>query len=192
MTPEKPARRNPAPLAFAALLLFVIAAALVHGIMGAQGRELVDGATLSQLGKWIGKTGLILLLVIYGRSALKRLLRFPAPWQRLSALGLDPAGVKAGAAKALSLLNRSHPYVGAAAITLIYLHCYAVSNFYKLLPLRIVLGLLAWQGLLGLAMKFPWTPAPLKRKAMLLHAQLITGGLLLIFAAIGHYLMLWA
>lgn len=192
MTAEKPAGPHLAPIVFTVLLLLVIAAAFVHGVMSARGRELVDGATLNQLGKWVGKTGLTLLLLIYGRSALKRLLRLPAPWQRLAALGLDPARVKAGAARTLSLLNRSHPYVGATAVTLIYLHCYAVSNFYKLLPLRIVLGLLAWQGLLGLAAKFPGTPAPLKRKALLLHAQLITGGLLLIFAAIGHYLMLWA
>ena len=190
MTQDKPAP-NLAPIFFTGILLFLIAAASLHATLRAQGHDLVDDLALYNLGRWIGLTGLTLFIVIYGRSALKRLLRVQAPWQSLARLGLDPAQSKARGAKTLSLLNRSHPYVGAAAVCLIYLHCYAISNFYKLLPLRIVLVLLAWQGFLGLAMKVPWTPAPLKRKAMLLHAQVITGGLLLIFAGIGHYLMLW-
>lgn len=191
MTQDKPVGPNLAPIVFTVILLLLIATAILHATLRAQGHNLIDGGTLSRLGGWIGRTGLTLFIVIYGRSALKRLLRVEAPWQGLARLGLDPAKIKAGATQALSLLNRTHPYVGAATVSLIFLHCYAISGFYNLLPLRIVLVLLAWQGLLGLALKAPWTPASLKRKTMLLHAQLITGGLLLIFAGTGHYLMFW-
>lgn len=191
MPQEKPVGRPLSPILFTAALLLLIAAALGHAILRGQGHEPIDGGTLYQLGRWIGKTGLVLLLVIYGRSALRRLLRAQAPWQRLGRLGLDPSRGKAVAQRAMPLLNRTHPYMGAAAATLIILHCYAISDFYRLLPLRIVLALIAWQALLGLTLKAPWTPALLKRRALLLHAQILTGGLLAIFAGVGHYRMIW-
>jgi hypothetical protein len=191
MTQGKTAGKNIPFIVFTSTLLLFIAAAVLHAILRSWGHDLVDRGTLAGMGRWLGWTGLTLLGVTYGRTGLRHLLRAQAPWRRLAALALDPAQGRARAAQLLSLLNRSHPYIGAASVSLIYFHCYAISNFSKFLPLRVVLALLAWQAFLGLVLKAPWTPGLIKRKALLLHAQLITGAMLLLFAGFGHYRMIW-
>lgn len=154
-----------------------------------QGITLEDEAFARALGEGLGVTGFSLLVLVYARTAFKLLVRRDAFWKRLEPFNIDYGAIKTASGKILFYLNKTHPYFGAAAIVVVYSHCYVISRFYNLLPLRLVLALLAWQGIWGLVLKTGPAPAFLKRKGHLFHSQLITGALILAFAALGHYLL---
>jgi hypothetical protein len=145
--------------------------------------------TLRGLGRGIGQTGLTLLILVYARTAFKLLVRKESFWKRLEPFNVDPTKLKTVSQKILYTLNISHPYLGVSAIALIYLHCYFISRFYNLLPLRLVLALLAWQGIWGLVLKARMTPAKVKGRIHLFHSQLFTGAAILLAAALGHWLL---
>ena len=144
----------------------------------------------SALGEGLGPVGLFLLVFIYARTAFKLLVRKESFWARLAPFNIDYGKIKTASGKILFYLNKSHPYLGVASIAVVYSHCYLISRFYNLLPLRIVLALLAWQGVWGLVLKTRTAPAFLKKRGHLFHSQWITGLLILIFAGLGHYLLM--
>ena len=172
------------------LFFFFVAGAVCLGVvifLFLQGRgDDIDSA----LGEVLGPAGLFLLVFIYTRTAFKLLVRKGSFWERLALFNVDYGKIKTASEKILFYLNKSHPYFGAAAIAVVYSHCYLISRFYNLLPLRIVLALLAWQGVWGLVLKTRTAPAFLKKRGHLFHAQWITGLLILIFAGLGHYLLM--
>ena len=172
------------------LFFFFVAGAVCLGVvifLFLQGRgDDIDSA----LGEVLGPAGLFLLVFIYTRTAFKLLVRKGSFWERLALFNVDYGKIKTASGKILFYLNKSHPYFGAAAIAVVYSHCYLISRFYNLLPLRIVLALLAWQGVWGLVLKTRTAPAFLKKRGHLFHSQWITGLLILIFAGLGHYLLM--
>jgi len=172
------------------LFFFFVAGAVCLGVvifLFLQGRgDDIDSA----LGEVLGPAGLFLLVFIYARTAFKLLVRKGPFWERLAPFNVDYGKIKTASGKILFYLNKSHPYFGAAAIAVVYSHCYLISRFYNLLPLRIVLALLAWQGAWGLVLKTRTAPAFLKKRGHLFHSQWITGLLILIFAGLGHYLLM--
>ena len=172
------------------LFFFFVAGAVCLGVvifLFLQGRgDDIDSA----LGEVLGPAGLFLLVFIYTRTAFKLLVRKGSFWERLAPFNVDYGKIKTASEKILFYLNKSHPYFGAAAIAVVYSHCYLISRFYNLLPLRIVLALLAWQGVWGLVLKTRTAPAFLKKRGHLFHSQWITGLLILIFAGLGHYLLM--
>ena len=172
------------------LFFFFVAGAVCLGVvifLFLQGRgDDIDSA----LGEVLGPAGLFLLVFIYTRTAFKLLVRKGSFWERLALFNVDYGKIKTASEKILFYLNKSHPYFGAAAIAVVYSHCYLISRFYNLLPLRIVLALLAWQGVWGLVLKTRTAPAFLKKRGHLFHSQWITGLLILIFAGLGHYLLM--
>lgn len=109
-------------------------------------------------------------------------------WKRLGPFTVDRATLKTLSQRTLYYLNLSHPYLGVAAICLIYLHCDLISQFAAILPLQLVLALLAWQGLWGLALKARLLPAKYKGRIHLFHSQLLTGAAILAAAVLGHWL----
>ncbi len=172
------------------LFFFFVAGAVCLGVvifLFLQGRgDDIDSA----LGEVLGPAGLFLLVFIYTRTAFKLLVRKGSFWERLAPFNVDYGKIKTASEKILFYLNKSHPYFGVAAIAVVYSHCYLISRFYNLLPLRIVLALLAWQGVWGLVLKTRTAPAFLKKRGHLFHSQWITGLLILIFAGLGHYLLM--
>ena len=137
----------------------------------------------------LGLAGLSMLVLVYARTAFKLLVRKDSFWKRLEPFNIDYARIKTVSGKILFYLNKNHPYFGVSAIALVYLHCYFISRFYNLLPLRLVLALLAWQGFWGLVLKTRIAPAFLKKRGHLFHSQLITGALILVFAGLGHFML---
>jgi len=176
--------RNRLLLFFAAVLL--LGAVIFFSFFPQEPGDDVDRA----LGEALGPIGFSLLVFVYARTAFKLLVRRDSFWKRLEPFNIDYGRIKTLSGKILFYLNKSHPYFGVAAIAVIYFHCYFISRFYNLLPLRIVLALLAWQGVWGLVLKTRMAPAFLKRKGHLFHSQLITGLLILIFAGLGHFLLM--
>jgi hypothetical protein len=148
-----------------------------------------DDHFTKEFGEWLGLAGLYMLALVYARTAFKLLVRKDSFWKRLEPFNIDYARIKTASGKILYYLNKSHPYFGVSAIALVYLHCFFISRFYNLLPLRLVLVLLAWQGVWGLVLKTRTAPAFLKKRGHLFHSQLITGALILLFALLGHFLL---
>ena len=146
-------------------------------------------SNLSELGEFLGSLGYFFLILVYTRTALKLIVVKKYFWQKLEPLEIDYSQLKSFLEKLLYFFNKAHAYFGTLTIVAIFMHCYLTSSFLDNLLLRLVLVLLAWQGIFGAFMQFKYTPASLKRKSYLFHAQLITGLLILILAGFGHLLM---
>ncbi len=189
MNRENRFRPNLSLIIFSGTVLLGAAAFLLYVYLQGQGDAFGDNGLIKELGEGLGLLGLYLLVFVYARTAFKLLIRKDSFWTRLEPFNIDYAMVKTVSGKILFYLNKSHPYLGISAIAVVYFHCYFVSRFYNLLPLRLVLALLAWQGFWGLVLKTRIVPAFLKRRGHLFHSQLITGVLILIFAALGHFLL---
>jgi hypothetical protein len=182
-------RKNLSLIVFVGVVLLCAAAYILYVYLQGQGYAIGDDRSIRNFGEWLGMSGLSLLVLVYARTAFKLLVRKDSFWKRLEPFSIDYAGIKTASGKILFYLNKSHPYFGISAIALVYLHCYFISRFYNLLPLRLVLALLTWQGVWGLVLKTRIAPAFLKKRGHLFHSQLITGALILVFASLGHFLL---
>jgi len=142
----------------------------------------------SEVGEVFGEAGLWLMGVIYGRTLLKVLMGKGKMARRLLP-NYDAPTAMGNFSKLLSLLNRTHNYVGIAAVAVIGLHIAMMG-----LPLNIwffpaVLALVIWQALFGLFLSWRYSPAELKKFSYLVHAQFATGILIGVFALFGHLLV---
>ncbi|PJC01547.1 MAG: hypothetical protein CO073_03345 [Candidatus Komeilibacteria bacterium CG_4_9_14_0_8_um_filter_36_9] len=144
---------------------------------------------LSEIGELFSGLGYFFLILVYARTILKLIVNKGNLWKRLEPLEFDLSAIKSITGKILFWFNKTHAYFGILAIVSIFLHCYFTTSLLDNLLLRLVLILLAWQGIFGAVLQFKYTPAILKRKSYLLHAQLFTGILLLILAGFGHLLL---
>jgi hypothetical protein len=181
--------KNLSLIVFAGMVLLCAAAYILYVYLQGQGYAIGDDRFIRDSGQWLGLAGLSVLVLVYARTVFKLLVRKDSFWKRLEPFNIDYARIKTASGKILFYLNKSHPYFGVSAIALVYLHCYFISRFYNLLPLRLVLALLAWQGVWGLVLKTRIAPAFLKKRGHLFHSQLITGALILVFAVFGHFLL---
>jgi hypothetical protein len=181
--------KNLSLIVFTGMVLLCAAAYMLYVYLQGQGYAAGNDRFLEDFGEWLGPAGLSVLVLVYARTAFKLLVRKDSFWKRLEPFNIDYARIKTVSGKILFYLNKSHPYFGVSAIALVYLHCYFISRFYNLLPLRLVLALLAWQGVWGLVLKTRIAPAFLKKRGHLFHSQLITGALILLFAVLGHFML---
>jgi hypothetical protein len=181
--------KNLSLIVFTGMVLLCAAAYMLYVYLQGQGYAAGNDRFLEDFGEWLGPAGLSVLVLVYARTAFKLLVRKDSFWKRLEPFNIDYARIKTVSGKILFYLNKSHPYFGVSAIALVYLHCYFISHFYNLLPLRLVLALLAWQGVWGLVLKTRIAPAFLKKRGHLFHSQLITGALILLFAVLGHFML---
>lgn len=143
---------------------------------------------LSEIGEGFGEVGLWALLFIYLRTLLKVLLGKGAIARRLLPdyspdISLPPLQ------PLLGFLDRSHVYVGITTLAVILLHIFLMGIPFDILFFPAVLGLLIWQGLFGLFLAWRFSPKQLKKFSYLVHAQLVTGIMIGIFAWFGHMLI---
>jgi hypothetical protein len=189
MNQENQIRKNLPLIVFAGTVLLCAAAYILYVYLQGHASALGDDRFIRHFGRQLGPVGIYFLIFVYARTAFKLLVRKDSFWKRLEPFNIDYARIKTASGKILYYLNKSHPYFGIAAIVLVYFHCYFISQFYNSLPLRLVLALLAWQGVWGLVLKTSIAPAFLKKRGHLFHSQLITGALILTLAGLGHYLL---
>lgn len=143
---------------------------------------------LSEIGEGFGEIGLWALLFIYARTLLKILLGKGAISRRLLPnyspdISLPPLQ------PLLGFLDRSHVYVGITTIAVILLHIFLMGIPFDILFFPAVLGLLIWQGLFGMFLAWRFSPKQLRKFSYLVHAQLVTGIMIGIFAWFGHLLI---
>ncbi|MDA8160498.1 MAG: hypothetical protein M0T76_07240 [Desulfobacteraceae bacterium] len=141
-----------------------------------------------ELAEDFGLTGLAAMILIYGRSLLKLLLNEGALLQRLVPQERYEAS-RSRLRQALIWLNRSHRYVGAAAVAIFPCHALLMGTARWNPFLVLVLALIAWQGAFGFMLTLRFPPAQLKRYSYLVHAQLFTGVMIGVFAGFGHLLV---
>lgn len=141
----------------------------------------------SEIAEGLGTVGLWVLVVIYGRSLIKITLNDGTLMQRFVPNEYYDHSMSVSR-KFLAILNRTHKYVGAAAIVIFACHALLMGPLRWNMFLEMVLILLVWQGIFGifLVIRFPVTA--MKRYSYLVHAQLFTGVLIGVFAAFGHLL----
>jgi hypothetical protein len=142
---------------------------------------------LGEIGEGFGEVGLWALLFIYARTLLKLALGKGALARRLLPDYRPPAA--SAFDQLLGFLNRTHVYVGIAAVAVIMLHIALMGVPMNILFFPAVLALVVWQGLFGLFLTWRYTPAELKKFAYLVHAQFLTGIMIGIFAWFGHLLI---
>lgn len=142
---------------------------------------------LAEIGEGFGAILVYALVLLYCRGGLKLLLNHGPLWDRFLPQVI-PDQTRSWGQKLLRLLNRSHPLVGGIAILLVLLHALLVGTQRANPFLWLTIAVMLWQGGFGLFLRFRQTPQSLRKHAYLVHAQLVTGGLILIFGAFGHLL----
>ena len=143
---------------------------------------------LSEIGEGFGEIGLWALLFIYARTLLKLVINKNSFAQRILPVYL-PSPAASIFQKLLGFLNRTHVYVGIATVGIILLHIALVGMSMKILFFPAVLALVVWQGLFGMFLTWRYSPKELKKFSYLVHAQLLTGIMIGIFAYFGHLLI---
>ncbi len=143
---------------------------------------------LSEIGEGLGGVGFWLFLVLYGRTVLKLSLGKGAFAQRiLPEYAYRPTLPLLK--RCLIVLNKTHNYVGIAAVAVIVLHAAFVGLPLDSLFFPVVLALVIWQGVFGVFLAWRYTPKNFKKFSYLAHAQFLTGILIGIFACFGHMLV---
>lgn len=143
---------------------------------------------LTEIGEGFGEVGLWALLFIYARTLLKVLLGKGAIARRLLP-DYSPDIRLPALQPLLGFLDLSHVYVGIITLAVILLHMFLMGIPFDILFFPAVLALLIWQSLFGLFLAWRFTPKQLKKFSYLVHAQLVTGIMIGIFAWFGHLLI---
>ncbi len=145
----------------------------------------------SDIGELAGGILSWLFVIIYGRTLLKLLVKNGSLMERILP---DPTLIdsKSLLKKAIYFLNKTHPYIGASAVVMVFLHALLEglnqANF--LMDAIIVLAL--WQFCFGVFLLSRYQAVfirKMKRYGYMAHSQLYTGIAIGVFALFGHILV---
>ena len=143
---------------------------------------------LNEIGEGFGEAGLWLLVFIYVRTLLKLLFAKGKIAQRILP-DYHPAGDLPFINRLLGLLNRTHVYFRITAVAVILIHVPMMGVPMQILFFPAVIVLVVWQGLFGLFLIWRYTPQQVRKFSYLVHAQLLPGIMIGIFALFGHMLI---
>mgnify|MGYP000106075344 CR=1 FL=1 len=143
---------------------------------------------LHEMGEAFGTLGVWALVIIYGRTLVKLAIGQGGLAQRLVPDEYDVSAIPPFSTL-LNVLNRTHVYVGVAAIAVIVLHIAMVGLHADILFFPAVLALVLWQGVFGFFLTWRFSPEELKKAAYVVHAQFFTGIMIGIFSVFGHLLL---
>ncbi len=145
---------------------------------------------LTEIGEFLGKIGLGLLIFIYLRTLLKLILGEGNFLQRLLP-GYVTTFSSERMRQLLEWMNKTHIYVGILAIAIILLHISMMgfTRYSNILFFPALLFLVIWQGAFGLFLTWRYSPTELRKVSYFVHAQFFTGIAIGIFAFFGHLLI---
>jgi O-antigen ligase len=143
---------------------------------------------LSEVGEGVGEVALWVFVFIYVRTALKLVMGKGPLARRLLPDYSAPASTSY-LGHLVVYLDRSHIYFGVAAVALVLVHIALMGLRTDVLFFPVVLALVLWQGLFGLFLSWRRTPRDLRKISYFVHAQLITGVAIGVFAYFGHLLI---
>lgn len=143
---------------------------------------------LSEIGEGTGEIAMWAFVFIYFRTAIKLVLGKGPMARRLLPNYSAPASV--GPLQRLVVyLDRTHIYVGTAALALALMHIAMMGLRPEIWFFPLVLALIIWQGVFGVMLSWRRAPRDVKRWSLSVHAQLITGVMIGVFAYLGHLLI---
>jgi hypothetical protein len=140
---------------------------------------------LTEVGEGVGELALWVFVFIYVRTAIKLVMGKGPLARRLLPNYSAPASTSY-LDHFVAYLDRSHIYVGVAAVILVLIHIAFMGLRADVLFFPIVLALVLWQGLFGMFLSWRRTPRDLRKLSYFVHAQLVTGVAIGIFAYFGH------
>lgn len=143
---------------------------------------------LSEIGEGVGELAMWAFIAIYFRTVVKLALGKGPMARRLLP---DYAAPKGGllVERLIGMLDRTHVFLGIAAVALTLLHIALMGLHAEIWFFPAVLVLVLWQMSFGLFLSWRGTPRDLKRWSYMVHAQLITGVAIGVFAFFGHLLV---
>ena len=153
-------------------------------------RPLPDHTWRHEGGELLGSTVVWLFVVLYGRTTLKILLRQGPMLDRLLPEGIWNNALP-GLKGVLPFLNKTHAYVGAAAVLLVFGHALIEGLQQANLLMQIVLALVVWQFGFGMFLLSRYQVVfvqKMKRYSYMAHSQLYTGIALGVCVLFGHVL----
>jgi hypothetical protein len=143
---------------------------------------------LSELGEGVGELAMWALIFIYFRTALKLVMgKGPISRRLLPEYTAPPAA--SVLKKMMVWLDRTHVHVGIASTALIILHVVLMGSPLSNLFFPAVLALVAWQAMFGFFLRWRSAPKEVRKLSFSVHAQLLTGVMMGIFAYFGHLLV---
>jgi hypothetical protein len=143
---------------------------------------------LSELGEGVGELAMWALIFIYLRTVLKLVMGKGAISRRLLPEYTAPPAASIFK-KLVVWLDRTHVHVGIASTALIILHVVLMGSPFSNLFFPAVLALVAWQAMFGFFLRWRSTPRDVKKLSFSVHAQLLTGVMMGVFAYFGHVLV---
>lgn len=143
---------------------------------------------LSEIGEGFGEVAMYALAFIYLRTLLKLFMGKGPLSKRLLPIYTPPPQASLFN-KLIVYLDRTHVHVGLAAVALIIIHTALMGAPMRNLFFPAILLLVAWQTLFGLFLRWRKAPRNLKKVSFSVHAQLVTGVMMGVFAYFGHALV---
>lgn len=143
---------------------------------------------LSEIGEGFGEIGLYAMLFIYLRTLLK-LGMGKGPFSRRLLPNYRPPPQASALSRLVGFLDRTHVHVGIASVAVIALHIVLMGAPLDNLFFVAIIALLLWQSAFGLFIRWRGAPGNVKRFSYSVHAQLLTGVMIGIFALFGHALV---
>jgi hypothetical protein len=145
---------------------------------------------LNEIGEGVGELAMWSFIFIYLRTVLKLVMGKGPIARRL--LPEYKAPPQTGWLKRLVVtLDRTHVHVGIAAVALATLHIALMGMPFQNLFFVAVILLIIWQTLFGWILRVRSVPVQMevRRFSFSVHAQLVTGVMLGVFAYFGHMLV---
>jgi hypothetical protein len=143
---------------------------------------------LSELGEGVGELAMWALVFIYLRTALKLVMGKGAISRRLLPEYTAPPAASIFK-KLVVWLDRTHVHVGIASTALILLHVVLMGAPLSNLFFPAVLALVAWQTMFGFFLRWRSISKDIRKLSFSVHAQLLTGVMMGVFAYFGHLLV---
>jgi hypothetical protein len=143
---------------------------------------------LSELGEGIGELAMWALIFINLRTDLKLVLGKGVISRRLLPEYTAPPATSIFR-KLVVWLDRTHVHVGIASIALILVHVVLIGSPLSNLFFLAVLALVALQTMFGFFLRWRSAPKDIKKLSFSVHAQLLTGIMMGLFAYFGLLLV---
>lgn len=143
---------------------------------------------LSEIGEGIGELAMWAFVIIYARTLIKIFMGKGGISRRLLPNYVAPQSASK-LQKLIVQMDRSHIYVGVAALALALIHIAFMGLHAEIILFPLVLALVIWQGVFGMFLSWKGSPRNLKKWSYSVHAQLITGVGIGIFSLFAHMLI---
>ena len=168
--------------------VLVVALAYYAWLVSALPKTPENETWLSELGEGLGEFAMWLFIFIYVRTGLKLLLGKGPMARRLLPEYKAPSSLS-GLQRVIALLDRTHIYFGVAAVAFALIHIGLMGLHLHILSFPLVLALVIWQAAFGSMLTWRGAPSSAKRWSYAVHAQLVTGVAIGVFAYLGHLLI---